>query len=102
MTDTHTESPPAHNAFKVLAASSPSATSGRSSASPEPGRSSAPCTRIPTGSEFDVVGRRLVVHLRHRELDALGADPRIASFASFRDLVARLTWAPVPVAAHSE
>ncbi|MFI0793176.1 hypothetical protein ACH4OY_10815 [Micromonospora rubida] len=75
---------------------------GGSPTSTEARQSSAPYTHIAAGPELDVVGRRFVVHLRHREFDPFRANPHVASLASFRDLIARLTRAPVPLSAHSE
>ncbi|GIJ76612.1 hypothetical protein Xph01_10440 [Micromonospora phaseoli] len=69
--------------------------------STEARQSSPPNTRIAAGPELDVVGRRFVVDLRHRELHPFRANPHVASLASFRDLIARLTRAPVPLSAHS-
>jgi hypothetical protein len=75
---------------------------GGSSTSTEARQSSAPYTRIAAGTELDVVGRRFVIHLRHRELDPFRANPHVASLASFNDPIARLTRAPVPLSTHSE
>ncbi|MEV4714153.1 hypothetical protein [Micromonospora sp. NPDC049374] len=65
-------------------------------------QSSAAYPRITARPELDVVGRRFVIHLRHRELDPFRANPRVASLASFRHLVAQLTRVPVTLSTHSE